>query len=44
MPGAENFQSVTAKVGDGCGGEKTSADAEVKGLRGRSIRWISHMD
>lgn len=35
VPGDENFLGVTEKVGDGCGGEKVNADAEVKGLRGQ---------
>lgn len=44
VPGDENFQGVTEKVGDGCGREKVSADAEVKGLRSQSVGWIACVD
>lgn len=43
-PGDENVQGVTEKVGDGCGREKVSADAEVKALRGQSVGWIACVD
>lgn len=42
--GDENFLGVTEKVGDGCGGERVSADTEVKGLKGQSVGCIANVD